>query len=74
MHYELTRLSSRGQIVIPEATRKLLGLRPGTKFALFAAGKNLLLQPLAEPEAAGFRALIAAAEKTKAKARGASRR
>jgi AbrB family looped-hinge helix DNA binding protein len=71
MHFELTRLSSRGQIVIPEATRKLLGLHPGTKFALFTDGQNLLLQTLAAPDVAGFRKILAAAEKTKAKARKA---
>ena len=71
MQFELTRLSSRGQIVIPEATRKRLGLRPGTKFVLFADGRNILLQPLAAPEAAGFQKLLAAAAKTAARARKA---
>ena len=42
MHFELTRMSSRGQIVIPEATRKVLGVRIGTKFAIFTDGKNIL--------------------------------
>ena len=71
MHFELTRMSSRGQIVIPEATRKILGLRTGTKFVLFTDGQNLLLQPLAAPDAAGFQKLVAAVAKTKAKAREA---
>jgi len=71
MHFELTRLSSRGQIVIPEATRKRLGLRTGTKFALFTEGKNLLLQPLAAPDVASFKQLLAGAEKTAKKARKA---
>ena len=71
MHFELTRLSSRGQIVIPGATRKLLGLRTGTKFVLFTDGRNLLLQPLTAPDMAGFQKLRAAAGKTKAKARRA---
>ncbi len=71
MHFELTRLSSRGQIVIPEAMRKRLGLRTGTKFALFADGRNLLLQPLATPEVASFQKLLAAAAKTKVRARHA---
>ena len=71
MHFELTRLSSRGQIVIPEAMRKRLGLRTGTKFALFADGRNLLLQPLAMPEVASFQKLLAAAAKTKVRARHA---
>lgn len=68
MHFELTRMSSRGQVVIPEATRKVLGVRIGTKFAIFTDGKNVLLQPLAQPDVAGFKKIIADAEKTKAQA------
>ena len=68
MHFELTRLSSRGQIVIPEVTRKVIGLRTGTKFAIFTDGKNILLQPLAAPDVKGFKKIIAEAEKTKARA------
>ena len=62
MHFELTRLSSRGQIVIPEVTRKVIGLRTGTKFAIFTDGKNILLQPLAAPDVAGFKKIIAEAK------------
>ena len=68
MHFELTRMSSRGQIVIPEATRKVLGVRIGTKFAIFTDGKNILLQPIAPPDVAGFKKIIAEAEKTKEQA------
>ena len=68
MHFELTRLSSRGQIVIPDVTRKVLGLRTGMKFAIFTDGKNILLQPLAAQDVKGFKKSIAQAEKTKARA------
>ena len=61
-------MSSRGQIVIPEATRKVLGVRIGTKFAIFSDGKNILLQPIAQPDVAGFKKIIAEAERTKAQA------
>ena len=73
MHFELTRMSSRGQIVIPEATRKVLGARIGTKFAIFTDGKNILLQPIAPPDVAGFKKIIAEAEKTKAQAQAKSK-
>ena len=55
MHFELTRLSSRGQVVIPETTRKTIGLRTGTKFAIYTDGKNILLQPLTPPDVSAFR-------------------
>jgi len=67
MFMELTRLSSRGQIVIPRATRKRLGLRAGAKFAIFTDGHNVLLQPLAQPDVAGFRRLVAEAAKSSAR-------
>ena len=68
MEFGLTRMSSKGQVVIPAEVRKRLGLRPGAKFALFTDGQNLLLQKLAEPDRAGFQRLMASAAKTKAKA------
>ena len=38
MHFDIARLSSKGQFVIPEKVRKSLGLRTGTKLALFTDG------------------------------------
>lgn len=69
MHFELTRMSSRGQIVIPEATRQVLGVDTGTKFAIFTDGRNILLQPIAPPDVTGFKMMIAAAQKTKRRVR-----
>ncbi len=69
MDYELTRLSSRGQVVIPEKTRKLIGLRTGTKFAIYTDGKNILLQPLTPPDVAAFRKMTDAARRTTGKAK-----
>ena len=63
MDYELTRLSSRGQVVIPEKTRKLIGLRTGTKFAIYTDGKNILLQPLTPPDVSAFRKMAEEATK-----------
>ena len=74
MHFELTRLSSRGQIVIPEVTRKVIGLRTGTKFAIFTDGKKILLQPLAAPNVAGFKKIIAEVEKTMARAQAKAKK
>ena len=68
MQFELTRMSSKGQVVIPAEVRKRLGLRPGAKFVLFTEGQNLLLQKLAEPDRAGFQRLMASAAKVRANA------
>ena len=40
MQFEITRLSSKGQFVIPGKVRKLLGLRTGTKLAMFHDGEG----------------------------------
>ena len=42
MQFEIARLSSKGQFVIPGKVRKLLGLRTGTKLSLFTDGENIL--------------------------------
>ena len=64
MQFEITRLSSKGQFVIPGKVRKLLGLRAGTKLALFTDGENILLRPISAPDLSGFRKLASEAKKT----------
>jgi len=64
MHFDITRLSSKGQFVIPEKVRKSLGLRTGTKLALFNDGENILLKPIPAPDLSAFRKLVREAKKT----------
>ena len=64
MQFDIARLSSKGQFVIPGKVRKLLGLRTGTKLALFTDGSNILLQPIPAPDASAFRKLAEEAKKT----------
>ena len=64
MHFDIARLSSKGQFVIPEKVRKLLGLRAGTKLALFTDGGNILLRPIPAPDLSAFRKLAKEAKKT----------
>ena len=55
MQFDIARLSSKGQFVIPEKVRKLLGLRAGTKLALFTDGENILLRPIPAADLSAFR-------------------
>ena len=64
MHFDIARLSSKGQFVIPEKVRKLLGLRTGTKLALFTDGENILLRPIPALDLSAFRKLAREAKKT----------
>ena len=64
MHFDIARLSSKGQFVIPEKVRKSLGLRTGTKLALFTDGENILLRPIHALDLSAFRKLAREAKKT----------
>jgi AbrB family looped-hinge helix DNA binding protein len=54
-----TRLSSKGQVVIPEEIRTRLGLVPGTQFAVIGDGDVVILKALAMPSLDQFDDLIA---------------
>jgi len=43
---EVTSLSAEGKIVIPKKLRKILRLRPGTKFTIELEGNRLILRPM----------------------------
>ena len=59
-----TRMSSKGQVVIPEEIRTRLGLRSGTQFVVVAERDVVILRTLAPPSLAEFDQLIAAARQT----------
>ncbi|WP_082116618.1 AbrB/MazE/SpoVT family DNA-binding domain-containing protein [Kiritimatiella glycovorans] len=63
MHYQIARLSSKGQFVIPENVRKMLGLRAGSKLALFTDGEHILLKPIPTPDVSAFRKMAKEATK-----------
>ena len=54
-----TRLSSKGQVVIPEAIRKRLGLEPGTEFVVLGENDTVVLKPIAAPSMREFDEIIA---------------
>jgi AbrB family looped-hinge helix DNA binding protein len=46
-----TRMSSKGQVVIPEKVRRALRLETGTHFVVVADGDTVILQPITPPSA-----------------------
>ena len=42
---EITRLSSKGQVVVPKAIREARNWQPGTEFAIVEAKDGVLLRP-----------------------------
>ena len=61
-----TRLSSKGQVVIPEAIRRRLGLDPGAEFVVLGDDDTIVLQRVRAPAMQDFDAIVA-------RARGAAR-
>lgn len=62
-----TKLSSRGQVVIPEEIRKRLGLEPGTQFIVLAEDDTVILTTIRPPSMENFDSLLS-------RARSAARR
>jgi AbrB family looped-hinge helix DNA binding protein len=53
-----TKLSSRGQIVIPEEIRNRLGLEPGAQFVVVGEGDIIILKALKAPRPEEFKKLL----------------
>ena len=64
-----TRLSSKGQVVIPEEIRLRLGLKPGTQFAVIGDRDVVILKALATPALSEFDSLIGEARKSARKSK-----
>lgn len=56
--YDVTSMSSKGQIVIPTNIRSLLGMEPGNRLIIFTDGENVLLKPIQFPQIESFKDLI----------------
>ena len=63
-----TRMSSRGQIVIPEEVRKRLGLEAGVEFVVVGEGDAVILKVITPPSKSEFRKLLAQARRQARKA------
>ncbi len=53
-----TRLSSKGQVVIPEDVRLRLGLKPGAQFVVVGEGDVVILKIISPPSMKEFDALV----------------
>ena len=53
-----TRMSSKGQVVIPEDVRKALGLEVGAQFIVMGDGDTIVLKRIAVPAKSELRAMI----------------
>lgn len=63
-----TRLSTRGQVVIPEEIRKRLGLEPGAQFVVIGEGDTVILKAIRPPKREQFDAMLARARAAAAEA------
>ncbi len=58
-----TKMSSKGQVVIPENIRKRLKLKAGSQFVVVGENDVVILKAIAAPSMEAFDALIAEARK-----------
>jgi len=63
-----TRMSSKGQVVIPEEIRKELGLKPGSQFLVVGQRDVVILKEITAPSMADFDGLIVRARRQARKA------
>jgi AbrB family looped-hinge helix DNA binding protein len=58
-----TKMSSKGQVVIPEDIRKRLGLEPGAQFVVIGDDDTVILKMITAPDMSQFDELISRARK-----------
>jgi AbrB family looped-hinge helix DNA binding protein len=63
-----TKMSSKGQVVIPEGIRKRLGLKAGAQFVVVGDKDVVILKTISPPSMEDFDALISEARKQARKA------
>lgn len=47
---EVTTISEKGQVVIPQSLRKEMKIKPGTKFVVFGRGDTVIMKRLELPD------------------------
>lgn len=58
-----TKMSSKGQVVIPEAVRKRLGLHAGSQFVVLGEDDVLIMKTISKPSMREFDSLVRKARK-----------
>ncbi|MBI2645533.1 MAG: AbrB/MazE/SpoVT family DNA-binding domain-containing protein [Deltaproteobacteria bacterium] len=58
-----TKMSSKGQVVIPEQIRIALGLKEGAQFVVVGQGDTVILKSIEAPPMEQFKSLVAQARK-----------
>ena len=66
--YDVTRLSSKGQVVIPRKIRDALGLLAGETFLVMGEDDTFIFKRMAVPRSEEFRALAVRSRKAARKA------
>ena len=66
--FSTTKLSSKGQVVIPEDIRDDLGLKEGTQFVVIGSGDTVILKIIVPPPIDDLRGLLAKAKSQAKKA------
>ncbi len=59
-----TRMSTKGQVVIPEEIRNRLGLKPGSRFVVVGQGDVIMLKTISAPSIDQFDDLISEARRS----------
>lgn len=49
MHVELTRISEKGQVVIPSSLRREMGIKRADQFIIFGEGGTVILKKIETP-------------------------
>ena len=47
---QVTTISKKGQVVIPQSIRKQLGIKPKNKFLVYGKGDTIIMKKLAIPD------------------------
>jgi AbrB family looped-hinge helix DNA binding protein len=53
-----TKMSSKGQVVIPQKVRNLLGLKSGTEFVVYGEGDVVILKAIPRPTEGEIDAMV----------------
>ena len=68
INFSTTIMTSKGQVVIPEKTRKRLGMKPGTQFMVVEGTDSLIFKIINPPSMDDFDNLISRARQQAKKA------